>query len=77
MHSILNTLLCLPWYSLNSLNTGAEEVGLASKAGGPETKEEPFSGPLQKNVLRFAPTLLCMKHLCDHIKTGLLYLQCF
>lgn len=77
MHGILNTLLCLPWYSLNSLNTGAKEVGLASKAGGPETKEEPFSDPLQKNVLRFAPTRLCTKHLCDHIESVLLNLQPF
>lgn len=77
MHSILNALFCLQWYSLNSLNTGAKEVGLASKAGGPEAKEEPFSDRLQKNVFRFATALLPMKHLCDHIRSVLLYLQPF
>lgn len=41
VHRILNALFCLQWYSLNSLNTGAKEVGLASKAGGPEAKEAP------------------------------------
>lgn len=67
VQGILNELFCLQWYSLNPLNTDAKEVGLASEAGGPEAKEKPFSDCLQKNILRFATTFLCTKHLCDHI----------
>lgn len=74
VHSILNTLFSLQWYSLNSLNTNAKEVGFASKAGGPETKKEPFNYRLQKNILRFATALLHMKYLCNKIRSVLLYL---
>jgi len=77
VRGILNALFCLQWYSLNSLKTGAKEVGLASKAGGPEAKKEPFNDRLQKNVLIFATAPLRMKQLCDHIRSVLLYLQPF
>lgn len=77
MRSILNALLCSQRYSVNSLNAGAKEVRLASKAGGPEAKEEPFSVHLQKNVLRFATALLRVKHLCGPIGPVLLHLQPF
>lgn len=77
MHGILNMSFCLQGYSLNSLNTAAKEVGLASKAGGPEAKEGPFNDHLQTQVLRFATALLHVKHLCDPIASLLLYLQPF